>query len=339
MNFNFKCWMEAEDPDQMFFDFMKIPEVGLEEVNKKNMFGPVYHGTNASARKMIDKIGFNIPIGRSRTGDVSNGYPLNDYWGGIPAPIHHLGFGVYFTNSKSKAKIFNQGTESGLKSYYLDVPNLKTINFAIRGKMMKWWQDNGYDMEKITNWGNVDFIEKKRVEATINLTNTLKSKYDAVFFKGKGFGSLLDGDQICVYDTRKIYKLNLELDRKENNILPGDRFVIKGTNSTAKFLGMRDIPKLKVYDDLWDLLLGKSDKYYTIRDFKPDEVRKVYYDKLYKIAFDNADKLMPIINRMQTMSKEDAAKHYVDYSLSTSLLNNFPSNLAGRVLKKGERLK
>ena len=70
---------------------------------------------------------------------------------------------------------------------------------------MKWWIDNGYDPE---------LAKKDRVSATIKLTDNLKSKYDAVWFKGKGLKRLLDGDQICVYNLDIIKQLDLSLSQK-----------------------------------------------------------------------------------------------------------------------------
>jgi hypothetical protein len=49
------------------------------------------------------------------------------------------------------------------------------------------------------------------VEATKKLTQTLKSKYDAVWFKGKTMYKTLDGDQLCVYDPNNVYEINASL--------------------------------------------------------------------------------------------------------------------------------
>ncbi len=99
---------------------------------------------------------------------------------------------------------YNKGTSKNLYKFYLDIPNICEINFGVERTMMKWWNDNGFD--KISN--NKDIL-KDRMKATIKMTDVLKNKYDAVWFKGKGYsGRLLDGDQICVYDTSKIYLLD-----------------------------------------------------------------------------------------------------------------------------------
>ncbi len=138
-----------------------------------------------------------------------------------------MGFGVYFTTSKSIAKQYNGGTTRGLQIYFLDVPKLETINFAAPRTMMKWWMQNGYDY-KVTpqttfggvrnDWGGtvntLPAIREERLRATINMTNFLKDRFDAVWFKGKGLFRLLDGDQVCIYDTSKIYRLDIKLARK-----------------------------------------------------------------------------------------------------------------------------
>jgi len=176
-----------------------LNRITKEEALEKGMFGPVYHGSTQEGLKKIEDIGFKFDIGDERQGDIRHGYLNVPYYpGGPPAPVHHLGYGVYFTTVKAIAKQFNQETTKGLKEYYLDVKNIAKINFASPKRMMDWWISNGYDLDK-TN-GN-------RVEATKLLTDNLKSKYDAVWFKGKGIRRLLDGDQIVVFDPSKIYRI------------------------------------------------------------------------------------------------------------------------------------
>jgi len=186
-----------------------IPKVSQQQAEDKRMFGPVWHGTTSDRKEKIEEEGFKIFIGGEREGNISHGYENSNYYGNIPAPIHHLGYGIYFTTSKAIVKQYNVGSAKGLKTYYLDVPNLETINFGIPKTMMKWWIENGYNytemMEKYKD------TNKARIEATKNLTNQLKSKYDAVWFKGKGIRRLLDGDQICVFDTKNIYQLDISL--------------------------------------------------------------------------------------------------------------------------------
>ena len=198
----------------------KIASLSPQDVADKKLFGPVYHGTSSENWSKINDDGFKVITGTARSGGVSNGYEASDYYGGFPAPIHHLGFGVYFTTSKTIAKQFNHGTTKGLSTFFLDAPNLETINFGAPRTMMKWWIENGYDYRDTpqTKFGsgqtNLAAIHAERMRATLHLTETLKAKYDAVWFKGKGMHRLLDGDQVCIFDPKSIYRLDLKLSKK-----------------------------------------------------------------------------------------------------------------------------
>src|ERR1700693_2945588 len=94
----------------------KVPKISLQQALDEKFFGPVYHGSTQEKLSKIDASGFNVFVGMSHSGDVAHGYDFEDYVGGIPAPIHHLGFGIYFTTSKSIAKKYSLGTTKGLKS-------------------------------------------------------------------------------------------------------------------------------------------------------------------------------------------------------------------------------
>ena len=140
----------------------------------------------------------------------------------------------------------------------MDIPNLEIINFGSENTMMKWWIKNGYDPE---------LARKDRVQATINLTDNLKSKYDAVWFKGKSIRRLLDGDQIVVFDVDRIYQIDPKL-------------------STGKGIGAKVIAVNDIYErrynsekDDYDLVVNipkgtkgivknKNPKYYIVT-FKP----------------------------------------------------------------------
>lgn len=194
-----------------------IPTVSLQQVHEKKLFGPVYHGTTPEKMKHILEKGFTFyTTTKDMNAEVRNGYPWLAYYQGIPPPIHHLGFGVYFTTSKAIAQRFNLGSGAGLYEFYLDIPNMETINFGANKTMMQWWIANGYDKDLALN--SSALAEGNRVKATQLLTQNLSSKYDAVWFKGKGIKRLLDGDQICVYDTSRIYVL----DKRKSNINKGE---------------------------------------------------------------------------------------------------------------------
>lgn len=68
------------------------PRISLQEADKRKLFGPVYHGTTNENRQNIDANGFEIYEGEARKGQSLNGYENGDYWNGIPAPVHHLGY-------------------------------------------------------------------------------------------------------------------------------------------------------------------------------------------------------------------------------------------------------
>jgi hypothetical protein len=82
---------------------------------------------------------------------------------------------------------------------------MATINFGSPKNMMKWWLENGYDGEMAKKG------EAGRIMATKKMTEFLKSKYDAVWFKGKSAYRLLDGDQIVVFDPSRIYMIDNKL--------------------------------------------------------------------------------------------------------------------------------
>jgi hypothetical protein len=239
----------------------------------------------------------------------------------VPPPVHHLGYGIYFTTNKSIAKDYNFGTAKGLKQYYLDVPRLETINFGSTNTMMKWWFANGYDMD-------ASMDEGKRIQATVNLTNELKSKFDAVYYKGKGLYRLLDGDQICVFDPSRIYELNTEL-AGEGEISPGDRFVVSGTSVVVTVKALQRNER-------------STGGYYLSVSYKDpqNELKKVYGNTIWKNAIGyHPDLLERIKQNYKVDDDQKAIDIYVDNRINNSIKINFPSEWLGRKLKKGERFK
>lgn len=189
------------------FKIFESKNIGLKRISKqeaidRKLFGPVYHGTRASNWEDILINGFKIFYE-----SPSNTYLDRTYDLGYPPPLHHLGYGIYFTNRKTIAKKFNFGTEKNLKPFYLDIHNICEFSFRSKKKMMEWWLNNGYDGE---------LGKKDRFKATKKLTNFLKTKYDAVWFKDSGmYGTSLDGDQIVVFDPKNIYMLDETLSGKK----------------------------------------------------------------------------------------------------------------------------
>lgn len=173
-----------------------LERISKQAASDRHLFGPVYHGTTPSGREAILKSGFKIFVGPGREGPVRHGFDPQATYEGVPVPVHFLGYGIYFTTVKAIAKYFDDGARTLKYEFYIDAPNMEVINFASPRKMRDWWLENGYDPE---------LAKKDRVEATKKMTEVLEKKYDAVWFKGKGLRSLLDGDQVCVYDTSRIY--------------------------------------------------------------------------------------------------------------------------------------
>lgn len=205
----------------------KVGTVSLQQAMDAGLFGPVYHGAREEKLSQIDVEGFKVFVGMQGKGDVSHGYDFEDYWQGIPAPIHHLGFGIYFTTNKGIAVKYAYGNKKILnRLYFLRVPRLETINFGAPNTMMKWWRANGYDFKPTYDTQADKYkahffdrqeilnVNHERLRATINMTNELKSKWDAVWYKGKGITTLLDGDQVCVYEPEgKIFQVDLTLSK------------------------------------------------------------------------------------------------------------------------------
>ncbi|RTK95535.1 MAG: hypothetical protein EKK64_06850 [Neisseriaceae bacterium] len=327
---NFKNWQILSE----------LTQVGYQEVQNKKLFGPVYHGTTEESMSNIMTGGFKVFSGQARTGDVRHGYILQEYADGKPAPVHHLGYGIYFTQSKSIFKQY-QGSGKGMKEFYLDVPRIETINFASPNTMMKWWVKNGYDMPKLKELSNYapSQVEEIRIKATQNMTNKIKQNYDAILFKGKGLYSLLDGNQICVYDPSRIYLLNQELN-DENEIFPGDKVKLKNIKGAVIVQDKR--PK-KYRFDIMDKILNQNSNYiYTVKiDSKTLQLLKDTYQEQARSIIENDPEVAEFLtNRMQNlnMSKEEAIQSYLDYYFSKSIALNFPERLLEKKVKKGSRI-
>lgn len=180
--------------------------ISPQEAIDRGFFGPVFHGTSSENHKQINTQGFQVFSDVESSGNnISNGYINQPYYNNIPPPLHHLGFGIYFTTKKTIAKKFNANTTKNLSTYYLDVPKLETINFGAPKTMMNWWIKNGYDPNLARE------SERGRIQATTMLTNHLKNKYDAVWFKGASLYTLLDGDQIVIFNPNRIYKVDFNI--------------------------------------------------------------------------------------------------------------------------------
>lgn len=194
-----------------------VRTISKQEAVDGHMFGPVYHGTSEENRHTIDQQGFKV-FGQDEEvtsrhgflGKFHTGYP------GIP-PVHLLGYGIYFTPSKTVAKMYNQDSARGLVEYYLDVPRLETIGFQSTNTMWRWWLQNGYNFNPalLSRRDDPDnryegnyLLMQEQIRATKNLTQTLAAKYDAVYLKRNAFRRGIDSEQIVVFDPNRIYRID-----------------------------------------------------------------------------------------------------------------------------------
>jgi hypothetical protein len=208
-----------------------IKKCSLQYANDYGFWGPAYHGTVAENRTKIEKEGFKIIHGSERSGEVRNGYINQPYHDDIPAPVHHLGYGVYFTTNLTIAKQYSGGTLRNMPTYYINSKRIGEINFGATGTMMKWWIKNGYDPK---------LAKVDRVAATQLLTNNLKKHVDAIWYKGKGLKRLLDGDQVCVYYPDLIYQIDKSLTTSGEI---GSKVIRKSDGMKGILLTKREIPE------------------------------------------------------------------------------------------------
>lgn len=162
--------------------------------------GPLYHGAPPETVDIIRSDGFKWEEGEARTDGTSHGYMNSNYHNGCSPPVHHLGYGIYFTQSKAIAKDYGYGSmRNVIEVYILKGSRYADINFGAPNTMMKWWVANGY---------NCELAKIDRIAATKGLTEQLASRYDAVLFRGKGLRRLLDGNQLCVYNPSILRRID-----------------------------------------------------------------------------------------------------------------------------------
>jgi hypothetical protein len=342
----FKTWFEDI---QKYLPFMLPKPISPEDVEKLHLFGPVYHGTTEDNRKLIQHQGFQFFKGLPRAANVSHGYEMHGYgYSDTPPPIHHLGFGAYFTRAYSIAKDFNLGTSRGLEDYYVGGANYKRprileINWGSPNTMMKWWRENGYDMPSIKSIKDPQELEDQWIKSTDNLTNYLKSKYDAVYYKGKGMRKLLDGDQVCVYRPEEcIYTINYKMSPGYNTengttIRPGDRIQIKGTKATG--LVAKISPSRK--DDPWNWAFPSKYEIMVGSLKGMEEIVRVHAPALLN-AIQKADKSNKsiMVTRRSNMTKEESVQRWYEYNIMKSVFEHkVPSALVAGILQPKEKTK
>jgi len=262
---------------QIFEGKSGLKRISKQEAIDKNMFGPVYHGTRPHNWENIFTQGFKIFYE-----NPSNTYLSNIYDSGYYPPLHHLGYGIYFTTVRSIAKRFNFGTEKNLKEFYLDVSNIHEIRFSSKKNMMKWWLENGY---------NGELGKSDRTKATKKMTNFLKSKYDAIWFKDKTmYGPSLDGDQIVVFDPSKIYMVDDSLSGekeigskvKSSRDIMGKTLEVDSNTGEWKRIDVIEVPK-----GTTGKILNKKSVQETIKrlNYKPEEHWAYGSEYIYTVKF------------------------------------------------------
>lgn len=185
-----------------------VPLISPQEAHDTcdQKIGALYHGTLPEVIPDIKEQGFKREEGEAHTDGIRQGYDNMEYGGtGCSPPVHHLGYGIYFTQSKARAKLFGEDTARNVLEFWvLNGSRIMEINFAASNTMMKWWHSHGFDCEL----SKVD-----RVAATQRLTAHLSNEYDACLFTGRGFGRGLDGNQICVYNPSILRRIDKKLAR------------------------------------------------------------------------------------------------------------------------------
>jgi len=348
----FQEWL-AENEIQRYLPTWLPKKISRQEAKK--MVGPVYHGSTETNRQLIKYQGFQFFKEPPRQGNVRHGFELKGNYPetDAPPPIHFLGYGVYFSISKGQAAKYNvkkdnfgSGSKTGLIPYYINAPRLEELNLASPKKMMAWWKENGYNMPPIEHLQNQmlskEEIEELWIKETDNLTKTLSSKWDAVHFIGKGFGSLLDGNQICVYNPENICvideKSEPELDAGNGVFIKiGDRVQIKGTTATGIIANMK---AADYTDDVWHKIVSNFNYFITLDQSKNiDQIKAVYADKLreaLKIDKFNKIRFQNGLEHDPTMTFEKSTESCLNWQFRLPL--RLPSSLVGRVLAKDERV-
>lgn len=182
----------------------KIRKLSPQKIADAGYHGPIFHGSPQLPQILEEGFKIQIPTGTKRQMGIhiltgcAHGYQFEEYDQGTPPPIHHLGLGVYLTNSKAVAKEFSYKAPgyTNPPRFFLNSKRILQINFGSPKRMMKWWKDHGYNPPK-------DILQSRDfnawLKATKNLTQTLRAQYDAVWFTNRGLYKLLDGAQICVF--------------------------------------------------------------------------------------------------------------------------------------------
>lgn len=239
-----------------------VPFISPQEAHETcSNLGPLYHGTTPDAIPLINAEGFKWEEEEAGLGGSSHGYLPNMDYGyegnrveGCSPPVHHLGYGIYLTQSKTRSRdLFGNpawhpygSMRNVLEFRLLDTARILEVNFRAPNKMMQWWRDHGFECE---------LSKTDRIAATKMLTATLSNECDACLFTGKGFGRGLDGNQICVYNPSFLRRIDKKL-AQTGEI--GSKVRRKEDGMMGTLLGRRSLEKFKH-------LHGGETEFFTIR--------------------------------------------------------------------------
>jgi len=87
-----------------------VPSISPQEAHDTCYDTPFYHGTLPEVITDIKEHGFKWQEGEKGSEGMSHGYDNTNYYEDCPAPVHHLGYGIYLTQIKSIAKDFGYGS-------------------------------------------------------------------------------------------------------------------------------------------------------------------------------------------------------------------------------------
>lgn len=184
----------------------------------------VYHGPSLSGRGTMDT---TRPDDDMHTG-FGRGMRYRK-----EAPLHFFGFGIYFTRYKTAAlnryawsDYDTPPNKDSIKTQFFIKAVPEEVRILSIDKMWRWWTDRGYNYEELiaphlsmvldlhnslrgvkNDWKTreykmlKDIVNTARFEATVNMTNVLKDKYDLLEYPLK---SGLDSAQLCCFKPELI---------------------------------------------------------------------------------------------------------------------------------------
>lgn len=222
---NGNLFCESETPNGPKF-------VTSKEAKEAGLLGPLFHGTpSPDSKQKILSSGFSFDESTRVNG-------FSDY----RFPLHPLGYGVYATPAKSRAKVYASGATRNIVCLYLkfDPSRIKKISFSSIKNISKFWEKYGWVPPGVHDTG------KGRAEKTLEMTRNLAKESLVWFLKRPAFADdFAEHDQYCIFDTSLIYILDEKRDKLERSLEPREAFRI-GDFATLKDAGVGKVPLFKV---------------------------------------------------------------------------------------------